>query len=207
VRNVLGRHLLGPAPRTLGPSWSEFLRAQAANTLACDFFHVDTIPLRRLYVLFFIDLEAPEDDDLDDLPASPRYASAAVGCSARSCTECGQPIGPARSHNAATCSEACTAARAERRDRERRLALVTVVPTEVLPIGQRLGQWQRASPGRGRPRRGDRVLRVPDAVRAGGPWPAHLWPGVLQAQGEGSCARRTSAGPGGPQAYRCPHVR
>jgi putative transposase len=57
VRNVLGRHRLGPAPRTLGPSWSEFLRAQAANTLACDFFHVGTISLRRLYVLFFIDLE------------------------------------------------------------------------------------------------------------------------------------------------------
>jgi putative transposase len=57
VRNVLGRHRLGPAPRTLGPSWPEFLRAQAANTLACDFFHIGTISLRRLYVLFFIDLE------------------------------------------------------------------------------------------------------------------------------------------------------
>jgi putative transposase len=57
VRNVLRRHHLRPAPRTLGPSWSEFLRAQAAEVLACDFFHVDTISLRRLYVLFFIDLE------------------------------------------------------------------------------------------------------------------------------------------------------
>jgi putative transposase len=57
VRNVLRRHRLRPAPRTSGPSWSEFLRAQAAGTLACDFFHVDTVTLRRLYVLFFIDLE------------------------------------------------------------------------------------------------------------------------------------------------------
>ena len=57
VRNVLRRHRLWPAPRSSGPSWSEFLQAQAASTLACDFFHVDTVTLRRLYVLFFIDLE------------------------------------------------------------------------------------------------------------------------------------------------------
>jgi hypothetical protein len=57
VRNVLRRHRIRPAPRTSGPSWSELLRAQAAGTLACDFFHVDTVTLRRLYVLFFIDLE------------------------------------------------------------------------------------------------------------------------------------------------------
>jgi putative transposase len=57
VRNVLRRHRLKPAPRRSGPTWTEFLRSQAAGTLACDFFHVDTITLRRLYVLFFIDLE------------------------------------------------------------------------------------------------------------------------------------------------------
>jgi transposase len=57
VRNVLRRHRLQPAPRTSGPSWSELLRAQAAGMLACDFFHVGTVTLHRLYVLFFIDLE------------------------------------------------------------------------------------------------------------------------------------------------------
>jgi putative transposase len=57
VRNVLRRHRLHPAPRRSGPSWSDFLRAQAAGTLACDFFHVDTVMLRRVYVLFFVELE------------------------------------------------------------------------------------------------------------------------------------------------------
>jgi putative transposase len=57
VRNVLRSHRLRPAPRASGPSWSEFLRAQAASTLACDFFHVDTVTLRRIYALFFIDLD------------------------------------------------------------------------------------------------------------------------------------------------------
>lgn len=42
VRNVRRRHRLRPEPRTSGLSWALFLRAQAAGTLACDLFHVDT---------------------------------------------------------------------------------------------------------------------------------------------------------------------
>ena len=57
VRNILGRHGLGPAPRRSGPTWTEFLRSQAAGVLACDFFMVETVGLTRLYVLFFIELE------------------------------------------------------------------------------------------------------------------------------------------------------
>jgi hypothetical protein len=52
VRRTLRRHRLGPAPRRGGPSWTQFLRAEAAGTLATDFFTVETIGLARLYVLF-----------------------------------------------------------------------------------------------------------------------------------------------------------
>jgi putative transposase len=56
VRRLLANAGLGPAPRRSGPTWREFLRAQAASVVACDFFTVETALLRRYYVLFFIDL-------------------------------------------------------------------------------------------------------------------------------------------------------
>jgi hypothetical protein len=57
VRTILHRHCLGPAPRRDGPNWTQFLRAQAAGALACDFLTVETIGLTRLYVFFVIELE------------------------------------------------------------------------------------------------------------------------------------------------------
>ena len=56
IRTVLRRRGLGPAPRRGGPSWSEFLRAQARGILAIDFFTVETAWLRTMYVLFAIEL-------------------------------------------------------------------------------------------------------------------------------------------------------
>jgi transposase len=58
VRNILSRHGLGPAPRRDGPSWTEFLAAQAAGILATDFFTVDTVWLEPLYVLFVIEIKS-----------------------------------------------------------------------------------------------------------------------------------------------------
>ena len=57
VANVLRRHRLPPAPRRAGPTWAEFLRAQAKGIVATDFFTVDTVLLRRYYVLFVIEVE------------------------------------------------------------------------------------------------------------------------------------------------------
>jgi hypothetical protein len=47
---------LDPAPRRQAVSWPAFLRRQATSLLACGFFTVGTVTLRRLYVLFFIEL-------------------------------------------------------------------------------------------------------------------------------------------------------
>jgi transposase InsO family protein len=57
VRSILSEARLLPAPQRDGLSWRRFLRQQADGILACDFFTVETLWLKRLYVLFFISLE------------------------------------------------------------------------------------------------------------------------------------------------------
>jgi transposase len=48
IRTTLRRHGLDPTPRGTTTTWRAFLRQQAAGIVACDFFTVDTIWLRRL---------------------------------------------------------------------------------------------------------------------------------------------------------------
>jgi putative transposase len=57
IRTTLRRHGVDPASRRTATTWRAFLRRQAAGIVACDFFTADTVWLRRLYVLFFIELD------------------------------------------------------------------------------------------------------------------------------------------------------
>jgi putative transposase len=56
VWTILNEAGIEPSPRRQEPSWAEFLRAQAASILECDFLTVDTLFFKRFYVLFFIEL-------------------------------------------------------------------------------------------------------------------------------------------------------
>ena len=58
VWQILKDAEIDPAPTRTSTTWSQLLRSQAA--VACDFAHVDTALLRRLYVLFFIDITTRE---------------------------------------------------------------------------------------------------------------------------------------------------
>jgi putative transposase len=56
VRKLIRGAGLAPAGERSRRTWREFLRAQAASLIACDFFTVDTVRKTRLYVLFFIEI-------------------------------------------------------------------------------------------------------------------------------------------------------
>jgi hypothetical protein len=56
IRTLLRRNRIGPAPLRSRLSWKTFLRAQASAIVLTDFLSVDTVPLKRLYVLLYMEL-------------------------------------------------------------------------------------------------------------------------------------------------------
>jgi hypothetical protein len=56
IWTILQEAGIDPAPRRSSETWRAFLRAQASGMIACDIFTVETVLLRRLYVLVFIEL-------------------------------------------------------------------------------------------------------------------------------------------------------
>ncbi len=56
IRNLMQKHGVPTSSQRSCLSWREFLRAQASAIVATDYFTVDTWNLKRLYVLFFMEL-------------------------------------------------------------------------------------------------------------------------------------------------------
>jgi putative transposase len=57
IRRILAAAGLNPSPRRASPTWWQFLASQAPGILSCDFLHVDTVFLKRLYIFFVMEIE------------------------------------------------------------------------------------------------------------------------------------------------------
>ncbi len=56
IRKLLRRNRIGPSPLRSRQTWKAFLRTQASAIVLTDFLSVDTVFLKRLYVLLYMEL-------------------------------------------------------------------------------------------------------------------------------------------------------
>jgi hypothetical protein len=87
VWKILHNAGVDPAPRRSGPTWKQFLTAQAHTILSCDFCTVDTVFLRRIYVLFFVEI-ATREVHVVGVTAHPTGAWVAQQCACRISRPC-----------------------------------------------------------------------------------------------------------------------
>lgn len=60
IAKILRNSGFAPIKTEIGPTWLEFLRLQSPRYWACDFFTVETLGLKTLYVFFIIDTTSRE---------------------------------------------------------------------------------------------------------------------------------------------------
>ncbi|MFD8515951.1 phosphotransferase [Streptomyces antimycoticus] len=80
VWEILHAAGVDPAPRRAGPTWREFLTAQAEGIIAADFFHIDTALGKRLYALVLLEHAVEgEPSKEEESPARRRVAHRQAG--------------------------------------------------------------------------------------------------------------------------------
>jgi hypothetical protein len=95
VWTILKTAGLDPAPRHTGPTWRQFLAAQAHAILAVDFARVDTVFLRRLYILVVIEHGSICTDQRTGPRSSGQYARVRIPSTSAGCHRgsVGRPVG------------------------------------------------------------------------------------------------------------------
>lgn len=91
IRKLPRRNPIGPTPLRSRVTWKAFLRAQASAIVLTDFLSVDTVFLKRLYVLLYMELATRRGIEVIRTPIAAPKANARVerhiGSTRRECLD------------------------------------------------------------------------------------------------------------------------